>query len=243
MLGLHPFHAAGEKYLTPLLRIAGALPMVLPALGDELGLAELIPELDGVLFTGSPSNIEPRHYGGEDSRAGTLHDPARDATTLALIPRAIAAGVPVLDICRGFQEMNVASGGTLWQHVHEVPGLQVHHEDTSQPLDLQYGPAHAVNLVPGGQLAAIAGRERVTVNSLHHQGVRELGHGLIAEAHADDGLIEAFRVAGASRFALAVQWHPEWQAELDPFSTALFKAFGDAARARAAEQRQVTHDQ
>jgi putative glutamine amidotransferase len=100
-----------------------------------------------------------------------------------------------------------------------------------------------VNLVPGGQLAAIAGSERVTVNSLHHQGVRELGHGLIAEAHADDGLIEAFRVAGASRFALAVQWHPEWQAELDPFSTALFKAFGDAARARAAEQRQVTHDQ
>jgi putative glutamine amidotransferase len=243
MLGLHYFHAAGEKYLTPLLRIAGALPMVLPALGDELGLEELIPELDGLLFTGSPSNIEPRHYGGEDSRAGTLHDPARDATTLALIPRAIAAGVPVLGICRGFQEMNVASGGTLWQHVHEVPGLQVHHEDTSQSLQVQYGPAHAVNLVPGGQLAAIAGRERITVNSLHHQGVRDLGRGLIAEAHADDGLIEAFRVAGATRFALAVQWHPEWNAELDSFSTALFKAFGDAARARAADQRQVTHDQ
>jgi putative glutamine amidotransferase len=243
MLGLHYFHAAGEKYLTPLLRIAGALPMVLPALGDELGLEELIPELDGLLFTGSPSNIEPRHYGGEDSRAGTLHDPARDATTLALIPRAIAAGVPVLGICRGFQEMNVASGGTLWQHVHEVPGLQVHHEDTSQLLEVQYGPAHAVNLVPGGQLAAIAGSERITVNSLHHQGVRALGRGLIAEAHADDGLIEAFRVAGARRFALAVQWHPEWQAELNPFSTALFQAFGDAARLRAADQRQVTHDQ
>lgn len=236
MLGPHPFHAAGEKYITPLLRIANALPLVIPALGDELGLEELVQDLDGLLFTGSPSNIEPRHYGGDASREGTLHDPARDATTLALIPRAIAAGVPVLGICRGFQEMNVAAGGTLWQHVHEVPGLGVHHEDTSQPLDVQYAPVHEVQLVSGGQLAAIAGRSRITVNSLHHQGVRTLGTGLIEEARADDGLIEAFRFAGARRFALAVQWHPEWKADENVFSTALFQAFGAAARERAADR-------
>jgi putative glutamine amidotransferase len=236
LLAPHPFHMAGEKYITPLLRLAGALPLIIPALGDELVLQDLIDELDGLLFTGSPSNVEPRHYGGEASRPGTLHDPERDATTLALIPRAIAAGLPVLGLCRGFQEMNVAYGGTLWQHVHEVPGIHVHHEDAGQPLEVQYGPAHEVAFAPGGQLESIAGgAARIRVNSLHHQGVRTLGRGLVEEARADDGLIEAFRVADARRFALAVQWHPEWQAEANPFSVALFRAFGAAARERAAQ--------
>jgi putative glutamine amidotransferase len=233
LIAPHASHLVGEKYLTPLLRVAGAMPLIIPALGDELVLDDLVDELDGLLFTGSPSNVEPRHYGGEASRPGTLHDPDRDATTLALIPRAIAAGVPVLGICRGFQEMNVAFGGTLWQHVHEVPGHHVHHEDPSQPLDVQYGPVHEVTLVPGGLLAGIAGQPRIQVNSLHHQGVRTLGPTLVEEARADDGLIEAFRVAGARRFALAVQWHPEWKAQDNAFSVALFQAFGAAARERA----------
>jgi putative glutamine amidotransferase len=234
MLGPHPFHAVGEKYLTALLRSAQALPLVIPSLGDELVLNELLEELDGLLFTGSPSNVEPHHYGGVASRPGTLHDPERDATTLSLIPRAIAAGVPVLGICRGFQEMNVACGGTLWQHVYEVPGYGVHHEDGAQPLDVQYGPAHDVQLAEGGVLRGIAGTARITVNSLHHQGVRQLGAGLVEEARAVDGLIEAFRVRDARRFALAVQWHPEWKPQENAFSTALFKAFGAAARERAA---------
>lgn len=234
----HPFHMVGEKYITPLLGISGALPLIIPALGDELGLDDLIRELDGLLFTGSPSNVEPHHYGGDASRPGTLHDPERDATTLSLIPRAIAAGVPVLGLCRGFQEINVAHGGTLWQNVDEVPGMHVHHEDPLQPLDVQYGPAHEVTLATGGQLAQIAaGQLRLAVNSLHHQGVRTLGNGLVAEAHADDGLIEAFRVVGSRRFALAVQWHPEWQAGSNPFSMALFKAFGDAARDRVVNDK------
>jgi len=234
LIAPHASHLVGEKYLTPLLRVSGALPLIIPALGDELALDDLVDELDGLLFTGSPSNVEPRHYGGEASRPGTLHDPDRDATTLALIPRAIAAGVPVLGICRGFQEMNVAFGGTLWQHVAEVPGHHVHHEDPGQPLDLQYGPAHEVNLATGGVLARIAGgHTRIRVNSLHHQGVRSLGPRLIEEARADDGLIEAFRVGDARRFALAVQWHPEWKAEHNDFSIALFQTFGDAARERA----------
>jgi putative glutamine amidotransferase len=240
LIAPHASHLVGEKYLTPLLRIAGTLPLIIPALGDELVLDDLIDELDGLLFTGSPSNVEPRRYGGEDSRPGTLHDPERDATTLALIPRAIAAGIPVLGICRGFQEMNVAFGGTLWQHVAEVPGHRVHHEDPAQPLDVQYGPAHDVALVSGGLLAGIAGQQAIRVNSLHHQGIRTLGNGLVAEATAEDGLIEAFRVAGARRFAVAVQWHPEWKAEDNPFSVSLFQAFGAAARARAVQDRKVT---
>jgi putative glutamine amidotransferase len=234
MLGLHQFHAVGEKYITPLLGISGCLPLLIPSLGEELGLEALIAELDGLFFTGSPSNVEPHHYSGEASRPGTLHDPQRDATTLPLIPRAIEAGVPVLGLCRGFQEMNVAFGGTLWQHVEEVPGHLVHHEDATQPLEVQYAPSHAVTLTDGGLLQSVIGTSRLQVNSLHHQGVRTLGRNLVAEAHADDGLVEAFRVEGARRLALAVQWHPEWKTTENPFSSALFRAFGDAARDRAA---------
>jgi len=234
MLGQHPFHAVGEKYITAVLDAAGALPLLIPSIGRELALDELLDDVDGLLFTGSPSNVEPHHYRGEPSLPGTLHDPARDATTLPLLPKAIAAGVPVLGICRGFQEMNVAFGGTLWQQIHEVPGKLVHHEDATQPLDVQYGPSHPVRLVDGGVLRGIAGSDTLTVNSLHHQGVRELGSGLLPEALAPDGVVEAFRVAGARRFALAVQWHPEWKPMSNAFSHALFQAFGEAARDRAA---------
>lgn len=236
MLGAHPFHAVGEKYIAAILDCAGALPLLIPSLGEGLGLQELLDGVDGLFFPGSPSNIEPYRYGGEASREGTWHDPARDATALPLIARAIEQGVPLLGVCRGFQEMNVACGGTLWQHVAETPGLRTHHEDASQPLDVQYGPAHAVTLTQGGVLHDLAGRERIDVNSLHHQGIRELGAGLVEEARADDGLIEAFRVRDARRFALAVQWHPEWKARENPFSVALFAAFGAAARERAAER-------
>ena len=234
LLGAHPFHAVGEKYITAVLDAAGALPLLIPSIGRELALEELLEDVDGLLFTGSPSNVEPHHYQGEPSLPGTLHDPARDATTLPLLPRAIAAGVPVLGICRGFQELNVAMGGTLWQQIHEVPGNLVHHEDSAQPLDVQYGPSHPVRLVEGGVLRAIAGADSLIVNSLHHQGVRDLAPGLVAEALAPDGVVEAFRVAGARRFALAVQWHPEWKPLENAFSRALFQAFGEAARDRAA---------
>lgn len=233
-LDAHPFHCVGEKYVAAVLDAAGALPLMVPSLGDGLAIDDLLPALDGLLFTGSPSNVEPHHYGGDPSEPGTLHDPARDATTLPLIPRAIAAGVPVLGICRGFQEMNVAYGGTLWQALETVPGFMTHHEDEAAPLEVQYGPAHDVSLVAGGLLAGLSGDTRLRVNSVHHQGVKDLAPGLVAEARAPDGVIEAFRVDGAATFAVAVQWHPEWMATRDAFSQALFKAFGDAARQRAA---------
>jgi len=234
LLGKHYFHIVGEKYIDAVATGAGAVPVLVPALGPGLDIASLLNVCDGLLLTGSASNVEPHHYGGPASTPGTLHDPSRDATTLPLIPRAIAAGLPVLAICRGFQEMNVAYGGTLWQRLHEVGGHLDHREDETLPLEVQYGPAHEVLLEPDGELRRIAGSERLRVNSLHWQGVQTLGPGLRAEARATDGVVEAFRVADAPGFALGVQWHPEWQFQNNPFSRALFAAFGDACRARFA---------
>ena len=233
MVGEHPFHMVGEKYARAVMEAAGAVPLLIPSLAEELGLDELLIRLDGLVFTGSPSNVEPHRYRGPPSAPGTLHDPARDATTLPLIRKAVGAGVPVLGICRGFQEMNVAFGGTLHQKLHEVPGHLDHRDDTSQPLEVQYGPAHEVTLEPGGVLRSLSGTERIRVNSLHNQGIERLGSELAVEARAPDGVIEAFRVREARAFALAVQWHPEWKVMTNPFSRALFAAFGDASRGRA----------
>jgi putative glutamine amidotransferase len=237
MIGKHPFHAVGEKYIRAVIEAAGAMPFLIPAIGEELRMDDLLDHVDGILFTGSPSNVEPHRYQGDPSDPGTLHDPHRDATTLPLIPKAVSAGVPVLGICRGFQEMNVAYGGTLVQKLHEVPGLMDHRDDESQPLDIQYGPAHDVLLEPGGLLHTLSGADRVRVNSLHWQGVRELGQGLAVEARAPDGVVEAFRVKDAPRFAVAVQWHPEWKVMSNTFSRALFAAFGAASRERALNQK------
>src|SRR5271156_1691290 len=152
LCGKHYFHMAGEKYIEAVAAGANAGPGLIPALGSEIDLRTLLDACDGLLLTGSASNVEPHHYGGPASEPGTLHDPNRDATTLPLIPRAVAAGLPVLAICRGFQEMNVAYGGTLWQRLHEVPGHLDHRDDESLAPDEQYGPAHDVMLEPGGML-------------------------------------------------------------------------------------------
>jgi len=232
MFGAHPFHVAGEKYLMAVLDAADAVPLIIPAIGREFRLEELLERLDGLLLTGSPSNVEPHRYGGDASRPGTWHDPDRDDVTLPLIPRAVAAGVPVLGICRGFQEINVAFGGTLWQHLHEVPGNLDHRDDPEQALDQQYGPAHEVVFEPDGLLRRLAGSERLQVNSLHGQGVRELGKDLAIEARAPDGVVEAFRVRTARNFAVAVQWHPEWRVGTNSFSRALFAEFGAACRSQ-----------
>ena len=233
MVGNHPFHMVGEKYARAVLDAAGGAPLLIPALAEELRFDELLERLDGLLFTGSPSNVEPHPYQGAPSAPGTLHDPASDATTLPLIRRAVEAGIPVFGICRGFQEMNVAFGGTLHQSLHEVPGYLDHRDDESQPLEVQYGPAHEVTLEPGGVLRSLAPAERLRVNSLHSQGIERLGETLAVEARAPDGVIEAFRVRAARSFALAVQWHTEWQVMSNPFSRALFAAFGQAAAERA----------
>lgn len=231
MVGEHPFHMVGEKYLAAVVDGSHAYPVSLPSLASGFDVLDVIDRLDGLLLTGSPSNIEPHHYMGEPSEAGSWHDPERDLAALALIPAAIRVGMPVFAICRGFQEMNVAFGGSLHQKVHEVAGYHYHKENPDDPLDVQYGPSHDVGFVEGGLLRAICGVETATVNSLHGQGVKKLGDGLQIEAVADDGLIEAFLVEHAPGFNLSVQWHPEWQVCSNPVSLSLFQAFGDACRA------------
>lgn len=234
-IGAHPFLAVGEKYVRAVVDGAGCLPLLVPTLDPVLPLRQVLDGLDGLLLTGAVSNIEPHHYSDESSYEGNLLDPRRDATNLPLIPLAIELGVPVLAICRGFQEVNVAFGGSLYQKVHEQPGFMDHRENKDDPLDVQYGPAHEVALVPGGLLATLVGDTRATVNSLHGQGVRRLGEGLVVEAQAPDGLIEAFRRDGPV-FMLAVQWHPEWKGAENPFYLSIFRAFGDACRVRAARR-------
>lgn len=233
----HYFHCAGEKYLTAVVDTLGAIPLIIPALAQRLPLAGLVSMLDGVLLTGAHSNIDPGHYGGGEAYPGSPADPQRDATSLALIPLALKAGVPILGICRGLQELNVALGGSLHGKVHEVDGFYDHREPDDEALDVQYGAQHDIELVEGGVLAGLAGGERrVRVNSLHGQGIDRLADSLVAEAHAADGLIEAVRLGDAGQFALAVQWHPEWRVLENPFYTAIFESFGEACRARAQQR-------
>lgn len=236
-IGGHPFHAVGEKYLAALIDGAGALPLIIPAMAEHLDIEEILSQVDGFFLTGSISNVEPHHYDGEPSQPGTLHDAHRDASTLPLTRRALQAGVPLMAVCRGFQEVTVALGGSLHQNVHEVPGYHVHKENPDDPLDVQYAPSHEVNLVEGGVLHKLAGRSSIMVNSLHSQGVAKLPDGVTVEAVADDGLIEAFRVDGVPGFSMAVQWHPEWRITENEFSLAMFRAFGDACREYAGHRQ------
>ena len=229
---------AGEKYLKAVIEAAEAVPLIIPVLADDLAIDELVDQVDGVMLTGSPSDIEPHHYGGDSGDPGALRDPHRDALTLPIARHALETSVPLFAICRGFQELNVVLGGTLHQKVHEVEGYHDHRENPDDPIDVMYGPSHPVDLVEGGMLHKMAGATRVTVNSLHSQGVARLPRGVTVEAIADDGLIEAFTVDEAPGFALGVQWHPEWRSTENELSTLMFKAFGDACRERAS-RRQV----
>ncbi|MFT3755929.1 MAG: gamma-glutamyl-gamma-aminobutyrate hydrolase family protein [Pseudoxanthomonas sp.] len=235
-IGAHPFLTAGEKYVRAVVDGAQATPVLLPSLQPVVSPEQWLDRLDGLLLTGAPSNIEPHHYCDQPSYPGNLHDPARDANTLPLIKLAVARGLPILAICRGFQETNVVFGGSLHQKVHEVPGMMDHREDPEAPLDVQYGPAHTVQLREGGLLAGIAGSHEAWVNSVHGQGIDRLGEGLQVEATAPDGLIEAYRGTGPG-FLLAVQWHPEWRVTENPFYLGMFRAFGEACRTYATQRK------
>ena len=235
----HPFHMVGEKYITALTDAADALPVLFPVLSCRLDVDTLLDEVDGVLLTGSPSDIEPHHYTDEEGHPEATRDPHRDELNLPLASRAIERGVPLFAICRGFQELNVSLGGSLHQKLALVDDMLAHKENPNDTLDVQYGPSHEVNLEPGGVLAELTGKAELTVNSLHGQGVRELAPGLVIEARATDGLVEAFRVESAPAFALAVQWHPEWKVTENPDSMAMFKAFGDACRQHQATRLKV----
>ena len=235
-IGLHPFHIVGDKYLRAVAVGAGGLPLVIPALPGLIDIEALLGHLDGLLFTGSPSNVEPQHYQGPASEPGTHHDPARDGITLPLIRAAVDAGVPLLGICRGFQEMNVALGGSLHQRVHEAGPFMDHRSDDEAPVEVQYGLSHPLHVQPGGLLERLGLGPQFEVNSVHGQGVERLAPGLRVEGLAPDGLVEAFSVERAQTFALGVQWHPEWKVAEHPAYLAILRAFGDACRERAAHR-------
>lgn len=231
-IGPHDFHVIGRKYVDAVLA-AGCTPVLLPALGERQDVEQLIEMLDGIMLTGSPSMVEPARYGQLPAYPDMHLDKERDATTFPLIAAALDAGLPLMAICRGFQEFNVALGGTLFQAVQDVPGRMDHREPKDKPLDVQYGPAHPVHLTSGGKLQAILGGvDQIQVNSIHSQGIDQLAPALTAEAVAPDGQIEAVWVTAAKSFALAVQWHPEWKVMENPDSVKIFTAFGDACRAR-----------
>jgi putative glutamine amidotransferase len=226
MVGKHPFHIAGKKYIDAV-RLAGCQPVVVPTATPE-ELDALLALADGVLLTGSPSNVHPSHF-DEDVHDPTLPlDTDRDAWTLPLIPKALDGGVPFFAICRGTQETNVALGGSLHQAVHEIDGHMDHRDPDDEPADVQYAPAHSIDVLPGGVLAKLLQQSRIQVNSLHGQAVNRLAAGLRVEARAPDGVIEAFSKPDAPGFNLAVQWHPEWQAASNPVSMTLLTAFGQA---------------
>lgn len=227
-----PYLVLGDKYARAVKLAANAQPVVFP-LADVSEVAGLLDGIDGVMLTGSASNVHPCNYGETSLDPSMSLDVERDTLTLALVRACLAQSVPLLGLCRGFQEINVALGGSLYQHVHQVPGLLDHREPPAAPLSRQYGPSHDVHLVEGSVLAQWAGGTRtIRVNSLHDQGVKVLAKGLRALAFSPDGLIEAFEVEGADTFAYAVQWHPEWNCLDTPFYAAIFKAFGQACQAR-----------
>jgi putative glutamine amidotransferase len=227
------FHTASTRYPNAVIDAAGCLPLLIPAVGPKTDLSALLDSLDGLLLTGSPSNVEPAHYGGPPSQEGTLHDPDRDATTLPLIREAVRRDLPVLAICRGIQELNVALGGSLHQRIFDMPE-RFNHRRRRRPTipdDERYGPAHSVALTRDGLLAQLAGgADEIMVNSLHGQGIDQPAPGLRVEAVAPDGQIEAVSLPGA-RFVVGVQWHPEYKPLDNPFSRALFAAFSHTCHA------------
>ena len=222
-----PFHQTPARYAQAVLHGTGALPVLIPPLGEPM--LRLLDDLDGLLVPGSPSNVHPDNYGGGESETPDFHDLERDQTTLPLIRAAIARGIPVLAICRGIQELNVALGGSLTQRVHVQAG-KLDHRGGAGDHDIRYGPRHTIAVT--GTLARIVGADSITVNSLHGQSIDRLGNGLVVEATAPDGTIEAVALPSAPGWLLGIQWHAEWAFAANPHSVAIFTAFGDACRLR-----------
>lgn len=235
----YTWHATPQQYLEAALAGAGVFPLLVPSFGDRLDLDSLLASVDGVMVTGSKSNVHPSLYGGDASDANGPYDPARDATTLPLIRKALDHGVPLLAICRGIQELNVALGGTLATELQEREGALDHRAPPSDSQDERFALRQRVSLKAGSCLAGIFGAGEITVNSVHRQGIAKLGDHLLVEAVAEDGTVEAVSVRGARGFAVGVQWHPEYWVATDDASARVFRAFGEAAREHREARRGV----
>ncbi len=234
--GLGPHHLTADAYVRALVDSTDVVPMLIPALGEASDFAAVAARLDGLMLTGGRANIEPHHYGGAPFPDDEIVDPERDATALPLIQACVEGGIPVLGICRGMQEINVALGGTLHYRLHTLPGKMDHRMRRDVPREMRHDLRHPVSLAPGGLLAELAGAGEVMVNSLHGQGIDRPAAGLEIEALAPDGVIEAVRLNGAKAFTVGVQWHAEAGIEDHLLSRRLFEAFSDAAGEFAARE-------
>jgi putative glutamine amidotransferase len=230
----YDWHAAPKQYLEAAIAAAGVFPVLVPSFGDRLDLDQLLASVDGVMLTGARSNVHPSIYGGEATEANGPYDPQRDATTLPLIRKAIEYGVPLLAICRGIQELNVALGGTLATEIQERAGSLDHRAPASENQDERFGIRQSVSIKPGSCLAGVFGAGDIMVNSVHRQAIDRLGPKLQVEAVASDGTVEAVSVRDARAFAVGVQWHPEYWVKSDSVSARIFRAFGDAVRLHVA---------
>ncbi len=235
-VGTHLVHQVAGKYIQAVRDFTDATPILLPALDRPCAAAELSTFVDGVLLTGGYSNIERQRYGLPSSNDDEPEDPLRDMNALSLVQMAYENDIPVLGICRGMQEINVAFGGTLHPEVHLLKNRMDHREDRSASIAVQYGAAHSVKLCENGLLESLLGKESFAVNSLHGQAVNRLGRGLCVEAVAEDGSIEAISTADKKTFFLGVQWHPEWQVHSNLQSRMIFEAFGQAAKKKSASK-------
>lgn len=229
----YPVQAVGVSNIEAVADLTGAIPLVVPAVPRVGSISDLIGACDGFVFTGGRPNVHPSHWGEEPTEKHGSFDPDRDAVTLPLIRECVARGVPVFGICRGFQEFNVAFGGTLHPEIRELPGRMNHRMPPDGTIEEKFQLRHPVRLAPGGRFARLLGAEEVMVNSLHGQGIRDAGPRVVIEGYAPDETPEAIHIDGAPGFAMAVQWHPEWNAAEDPVSRPLFTALGEAVRRRA----------
>ncbi|MBP7240668.1 gamma-glutamyl-gamma-aminobutyrate hydrolase family protein [Amaricoccus sp.] len=225
--------AVGVANIEAVAELTGAIPLVVPALPAVGAISDLMEACDGFVFTGGRPNVHPSHWGEEPTEKHGAFDPDRDAVTLPLIRACVAAGTPIFGICRGFQEFNVAFGGTLDPEIREIPGRLNHRMPPDGTLEEKFEHRHTVRLTPGGAFARILGATEVMVNSLHGQGIRDRGGRVVIEGWAPDDTPEAIHIEGAPGFAIAVQWHPEWRASTDPVSRPLFMSLGEAVRRRA----------
>lgn len=228
MVGTESAQAVMDRYIRAAMTYADVAALIVPSLADLMSAAEVAPRLDGILLTGSPSNVATHRYGEEDGEGP--FDDARDEIALSMVDRMIEAQKPVFGICRGFQEINVAMGGTLRRDTSAIDDLIRHHAPDGVAFDAMFSHRHPVEIAEGGILAAAYGKPAMDVNSVHYQGIGKLADGLSVEARAPDGLIEAYSARPNGTPLLAVQWHPEWGTENDLDSQTYFHLLGKALR-------------
>ncbi len=227
----YPAQATGSMNIEAIAQVAGAVPLIVPGLPDSVDIGEIMGVCDGFLLTGGRPNVHPEEYGHEPTEAHGAFDRGRDRVVLPLIRACVEAGQPVLGICRGFQEFNVAMGGTLHPEIRDLPGRMNHRMPPDGTLEEKFAYRHMVHFSPGSPLTRMFGAGEVLVNSLHGQGIEEPGRRVVIEGRAPDGTAEAMTIEDAPGFAMAVQWHPEYNAAIDAASRCLFETFGDALKA------------